>query len=214
MSGKLLLSLAAACMLLFALTASFAADIGPKLQKRYQGIQDFQAEFIQELTNAASGEVEIRRGRVKFRKPDLLRLDTKEPEQEMLLLDGEYVWQYFIQDQVAYKYSLQDRLESETLLQLLAGDIDLQEKFYLQSQEQEQGLLKIVLEPRDPEPNLVQATLWLDLEQDFVHKLLLQDFFGNTNQIELTEIELNAGLSRDIFCFSPPQDVLVQDNTN
>ncbi len=213
MHGKLLF-LSVACMLLFALPTAFAADIGPKLQKRYQGIQDFQAEFVQELTNAASREVEIRRGRVKFRKPDLLRLDTREPEQEMLLLDGEYVWQYFIQDQVAYKYSLQDRLESETLLQLLAGDIDLQEKFYLQSQEQEKDLLKIVLEPRNPEPNLVQATLWLDLELNFVRKLLLQDFFGNTNQIELTEIELNTGLRRDIFSFSPPRDVHVQDNTN
>ncbi|MFO8031234.1 MAG: outer membrane lipoprotein chaperone LolA [Desulfohalobiaceae bacterium] len=212
---KIFVSCILICILLvWLLPAQANENLSQRLQENYQGMEDFQADFEQELTNASSGEVETRKGKVKFRKPDLLRLETTEPEQELLLLDGEYVWQYFALDEVAYKYSLQDKVESETLLKLLTGDVEPGEEFVVQSQEeQENGLLKVVLEPRDPEPELVRATIWLDQKQEFVRKLILQDFFGNENQIELSNLELDIGLDSDEFKFSPDQDVEVMDNT-
>ncbi|MGM0424608.1 MAG: outer membrane lipoprotein chaperone LolA [Thermodesulfobacteriota bacterium] len=212
---KIFVSCILICILLvWLLPAQANENLSQRLQENYQGMEDFQADFEQELTNASSGEVETRKGKVKFRKPDLLRLETTEPEKELLLLDGEYVWQYFALDEVAYKYSLQDKVESETLLKLLTGDVEPGEEFVVQSQEeQENGLLKVVLEPRDPEPELVRATIWLDQKQEFVRKLILQDFFGNKNQIELSNLELDIGLDSDEFKFSPDQDVEVMDNT-
>jgi outer membrane lipoprotein carrier protein len=189
-------------------------DLAQRLQENYKGLQDFRADFEQQLTNASSGEVETRKGKVKFSRPDLLRLQTTEPEDELLLLDGEYVWQYFALDELAYKYSLQDKVESQTLLKLLTGDVELGQEFLVQSKEElENGLLKAVLEPRDPEPELVRATIWLDQELGFLRKLRLQDFFGNKNQIELKNIELNVGLDPEEFKFSPGQEVEVMDNT-
>ncbi|MFP4672441.1 MAG: outer membrane lipoprotein chaperone LolA [Desulfohalobiaceae bacterium] len=209
----------ACCLLLLVLLFSGIAvqateDATQKLQENYQDLQDFRADFEQRLTNASSGEVEKRKGQVKFRRPDLLRLEATEPEEELLLLDGKYVWQYFPLDKVAYKHPLQDKVESQTLLKLLTGDLDPGQEFLVQSQEeQSNGLLKIVLEPRDPDPELVRATIWLDQELDFVRKLVLQDFFGNKNRIELSNLELNVGLDADEFEFSPDDEVEIMDNT-
>lgn len=212
---KILTSLFMLSMLLcWLLPAQASQDLSQILQENYQNMQDFQADFEQELTNASSGEVENRKGRIKFSRPDLLRLETVEPEKELLLLDGEFVWQYFALDKVAYKYSLQDKVESETLLKLLTGDVEPGQEFLLQSQEElDNGLLKAVLEPKNPEPELVRATIWLDQELGFVRKLILQDFFGNKNQIELSNLELNVGLDADEFDFSPDEEVEIMDNT-
>ncbi|MFW6388566.1 MAG: LolA family protein, partial [Desulfohalobiaceae bacterium] len=206
---KILISLFMLCMLLcWLLPAQASQDLSQILEENYQNMKDFQADFEQELTNASSGEVENRKGRIKFSRPDLLRLETVEPEKELLLLDGEFVWQYFALDKVAYKYSLEDKVESETLLKLLTGDVDPGQEFLLQSQEElDNGLLKAVLEPKDPEPELVRATIWLDQELGFIRKLILQDFFGNKNQIELSNLDLNVDLDADEFEFSPDEEV-------
>jgi len=80
--------------------AAQANKITDAIQKRYDSLSSFQTDFQQELTNAASGSVEKRSGKIWF-KQSLVRWETHKPEKELLVVGKSAVWNYFEADNVA-----------------------------------------------------------------------------------------------------------------
>jgi len=190
-----------------------AQDLSQKIQDTYTSIQSFQSGFTQKLTNAASGEVQTRTGTILFRKPRSIRWETLTPEKELLVVRADHVWDVFPSEGVAYKYSLEGKFSSKTMLEFLTGEVSLEEDFQVQDQGLEEGLRKVRLVPKNPEPNLVLAYLWLDPEGFTLKKILLVDFFGNGNELAFENLKLNVSIPEDAFTYSPPEDIQVIDNT-
>jgi outer membrane lipoprotein carrier protein len=44
-------------------------------------------------------------------------------------------------------------------------------------------------------------------------KVLIVDFFGNGNELDLSDLKLNQLLDQDLFTFVPPEGVDVEDNS-
>lgn len=183
-----------------------------KIQKQYESLNSFKSTFVQELTNAASKEVEERRGSIVFKQPRLIRWETTSPEKELLIVTSEFVWDYFPQEDIAYKYSLGKILNSKTMLRFLSGEANISDDFDVKLQEMEDEWQKIKLIPHDPEPNLVLAYIWAEPETGLVRQILLVDFFGNGNQLTLEDLELDPELDKDLFSLSLPDDVEVIDS--
>lgn len=193
---------------------AFAQDIADQIQKQYTTITSFQSEFSQELTNAASGESEQRKGEIWYQKPRHIRWHTTCPEEELLVSNGEVVWDYFPDEKVAYKYSLEGRFDSKTMLEFISGEVNLKQDFRIQVVGTDPDFLewtKVRLEPREPEPSLVMAFIWLDPETDLIRQVLLEDFFGNSNRLTFEDIRLNIekDLQPSLFTFDPPEEVEV-----
>ena len=71
-----------------------AADLVGDLKQRYDTLQSFSAEFEQKLTHKESGAVETRYGTLHFKKPLLIRWETKKPIKETLVVTGKEIWDY------------------------------------------------------------------------------------------------------------------------
>ena len=198
---------------LFTPQSSMAEDLSQKIQDTYTSIQSFKTEFTQKLTNAASGEVQKRTGTILFRKPRDIRWETLSPEKELLVVRDNLVWDVFPSEGIAYKYSLQGKFSSKTMLEFLTGDVSLETDFQVLDQGLEEGLRKVRLVPKNPEPNLVLAYLWLDPDEFTLKKILLVDFFGNGNELAFKDLKLNVKITDDHFIYSPPKDIQVIDNT-
>lgn len=195
----------------FSLSAS-AQDISEAIQKQYKSITSFQTEFSQELTNAASGESEARNGTIWYQKPKYIRWQTTHPEEELLVCKNDVVWDYFPEEKVAYKYSLEERFDSKTMLEFISGEVNLEQDFRIQKQEEDtenSDWTKANLIPKNPEPSLVKATIWVDRQENLIRQVLLVDFFGNTNQLTFEDIQLNVDMEEDMFAFEPPDGVEV-----
>jgi outer membrane lipoprotein carrier protein len=190
-----------------------AENLSQKIQDTYTSIQSFQSGFTQKLTNAASGEVQTRTGTIQFRKPHSIRWETLTPEKELLVVRDDHVWDVFPTEGVAYKYSLEGKFSSKTMLEFLTGEVSLEQDFQVQDQGLEEGLRKVRLVPKNPEPNLVLAYLWLNPEGFTLKKILLVDFFGNGNELAFEDLKLNVSIPDDAFTYSPPEDIQVIDNT-
>jgi len=183
------------------------------IQKRYESIQHFQADFQQELTNAASGSVEKRSGKIWFKQPSLVRWDTVKPEKELLVVGQNVVWNYVEADKIALKYRTNQVFKSKTMVRFLSGKANLNEDFKVVEQGTEDGLTKVRLVPKEPEPTMVMAYIWVDPKTSLMGKVLIVDFFGNGNLVILKNLVTDKRPDAKLFEFTPPSGLKVSDNT-
>ena len=193
--------------------AAQASTLTDAIQKRYDSTQQFQAEFEQELTNAASGSVEKRSGKIWFKQPSLVRWETLKPEKETLVVGQHVVWNYFEADKIAMKYRANQVFNSKTMIRFLSGKANLKEDFKVVEQGTEGGLIKVRLVPKEPEPTMVMAYIWVDPKTHMLGRVLIVDFFGNGNQVTLQGVTRDKRTDTKFFEFAPPAGVQVRDNT-
>ncbi len=192
--------------------AAWANKTADAIQKRYDSLSSFQTDFQQELTNAASGSVEKRSGKIWF-KQSLVRWETHKPEKELLVVGQNAVWNYFEADKVAMKYRTSQVFNSKTMIRFLSGKANLKEDFKIEEQGTEHGLLKLRLVPKEPEPTMVLAYIWVDPKTSLLGRVLIVDFFGNGNQVSLSNLVLDKRADARLFEFTPPSGTQIKDNT-
>lgn len=203
------------CLSVPAAHAVDATELAGRIQKKYASINAFSANFRQAIRNAASGEVENRSGSFLFKKPLLVRWETVKPEKELLLVGRDAVWDYFEEDKEAYRYSVKEIISSKTMLRFLTGKANMTEDFLVapgKPGEAGPGQAVLQLAPRDPEPGLVLAKVWVDLSTDMIARIFIQDFYANTNDLTLEGVVPNPKLSDGLFVFTPPKDIKIHDN--
>ena len=190
------------------------AQLAARIQKKYASLSSFTAGFTQAIRNAASGDTENRSGTIAFKKPTLVRWETVKPEKELLVVGKDAVWDYFEEDKEAYRYSVKEIISSKTMLRFLTGQANLTEDFIVAPSKDAPGPNQAVLDlaPREPEPGLVMARIWVDLATDLIARIRIQDFYANTNDLTLTNLAVNPKLGDALFAFTPPKDAKVRDN--
>lgn len=193
--------------------AADVAALTASMQARYESLESFSASFSQQLFNGSSKETQLRKGTIAFRQPGLIRWETVEPEPELLVVGAQEVWSHFPLEKAAYKYTVKQVLSSKTVLRFISGKANVQEDFWVTSQGREDGLEKLELIPKEPEPEMVQAHLWLTPEYSMLQKVQIIDFFGNENTVTLTGIVMNPDLADSAFRFTPPPGTQIYDNT-
>jgi len=198
-----------------AVTSSLAADVAAvsdKVQKRYQTLTSFSADFTQILVNAASKERETRTGNFVFVQPALIYWETVKPEKELLVVGKDVVWNVFPGEKSAYRYTVQDVLGSKTMLRFLSGKGNFKEDFHISEEPgapEGQVLLKLV--PREAEPGMVLAHAWVDLKTDMLARISIEDFYGNINDVTLSDVKLNPTVDKSRFNYTPPRDYSIFD---
>lgn len=199
-----------------------AADLPDLIQERYESLKTFQADFVQELTNVASGEVETREGRIWFRQPSQVRWETSVPEKELLVVGPEYAWDYIEDEELVLKYSVVSLLDSKTILRFISGQANIKEDFVVKSEwpgadevreKWGKGLTVLQLVPKEAEPGMVLAFIGVEPDTGLLRQVMIVDFYGNGNELRLSNVELGIELGEDMFSFEPPEGVQVEDNT-
>lgn len=197
----------ALCLVLSSVLSASATDLTDKIQKRYDTLESFRAFFLQKLTNASSRELQERLGSIVFVRPRFIRWETTSPEQELLIIGKDIVWDYFPEEETAYRYSVEQVLSSKTMIRFLSGEANLKEDFTVEDLGMDGDYIRLKLLPKEPEPNLVEGEIWVHPEHHMIERIKLTDFFGNLNELELTGLELDAEVNPDEFTFIPPKGV-------
>lgn len=197
-------------------------EMADLIQKRYESLKSFQADFVQELTNVASGEVDTRQGRIWFKQPSQVRWETSTPEKELLVVGADLAWQYIEDEELAIKHNVENILNSKTILRFLSGQANLAEDFVINSewdgvddvrQQWGKGLTLFQLLPKEPEPGMVLAFIGVEPDTGLLRQVMVVDFYGNGNEVRLADIELDVDIRPEQFSFAPPEGVEVEDNT-
>lgn len=193
--------------------ADDAVNAVEKIRSRYAQTPAFDASFRQTLTHRESGAEEKREGRLRFQKPLKISWITKPPHEETLIVTDSSVWDYFPDEKIAYKYAPEIVRDSRGLIQVLTGQAALNRDFEVKYEGRENGLVKLLLYPNEPTAQLTEARIWAEPDSGFIRRVRVIDFYGNSNDVALGEINPRDSIPPSAFKFSPPKGVETEDRT-
>lgn len=184
-------------------SAVFAA---PEVLERFlSDTQAFEAKFLQrtvddegEVTSVSSGSMALQRdsaaGIGKF------RWQYKEPWEQLIIADGEKLWQYDVDLEQVTVRPMQESLAG-TPAELLVGGMLLQDWII------SEGDVWITLKPKDND--LPFQSIALRFEGDDLAGMKLLDQFDQTTHLVFDAINQQAEFAEDTFVFVPTADMEV-----
>lgn len=190
-----------------------AGELTTRVQQRYDALTALTAEFTQVLLHRESGARETRQGALQFRKPLLVRWETRPPHAELLVVSDTEIWNYLPDEEVAYKYPVELVRDSRSIIKVITGQARLEQDFDVAEETESNGMARLRLYPREPTPQLTEAFLWVDAATNLIRRARIIDFYGNENDITLDSLTINAALQDRTFRFTPPKGVDVEDRT-
>lgn len=190
-----------------------AEPLSVRMQNAYAGIGSMRAEFTQQLTHKESGSKEQRSGVLTFKKPLLVRWETKKPSPELLVVGKDAIWNVFPDEELAYKYSLAVAEDSGGIIKVVTGQARLDQDYDLEDESREGDLITVRLYPRQPSQSLVEAALWIDPKTYLIKKIRVHDFYGNENEIVFTRQKTEVAADDAAFSYTPPKNFLIEDRT-
>lgn len=194
-----------------AASAEDAARYAELIRKRYETLKSFNADFEQTLTHKESGSEEKRKGRLLFQKPLRIRWQTAEPHEETLVVTDKEIWDYLPDEEIAYRYPPSLVSDSRSIIQVLTGQSVMTRDFDVKVAGTEDGLVRLLLYPHEPAPQMVEAAIWIEPESGYIRRAKIIDFYGNANDVRFTGFTPDVRIAPIEFRFKPPADVEVED---
>ena len=181
------------------------ADASSDLAELLVAMNQFSADFSQEI-NTQDGEfIQSAAGTVHAQRPAKLRWAITAPDEQLVVIDGEKVWRYETDlDQVTV--ANYDASEQAAPSILLSGDIDaLNDKFNVS---QYDG--GFILSPKDSSSLFVQ--IYVRFNEGFITQLQITDGFEQITEILFSNVDSATEHSPDLYRFNPPEGVDILRN--
>ena len=106
-----------------------ASDLAARLQKRYESIRDFTADFAQTYRGVLQRKTATEQGKVLIKKPNRVRFTYESPEKKVFVSDGIIFRSYYQEASSGSEYPLPKENEASTALLFLAGRGNLARDF-------------------------------------------------------------------------------------
>jgi outer membrane lipoprotein carrier protein len=184
-----------------------------ELSSLLQSYSTYSADFISKTAEAKSFMLIGSSGSIKVKKPNLFLWKTAEPNNQIIVSNGEYNWMYDVDLQQATRQSSGDSAQLSPA-KILSGDgseladffevskllVDAQDKykdssFELLSKNKKSSFLKIILN--------FKSHILVDIS-------VLNDL-GQTTEFVFSNIKVNSKIDNDEFNFKAPPGVDVLD---
>ena len=201
-------------------TREAAAPIGisdalMQLNNFTNGLKAFSASFEQNVYDGLGNNEETSSGNLHLSQPNLLRWEYVTPFPQIIVADGERVWNYDVElEQITVQ--AQDDAQSQSPLTLLTRPKDLYKSFVLRALENRDGLAWLEMLPHaesENDSNNDFARILLGLRNNQLRVMSLEDNLGQRTEITFTRGQRNLESDGQLFVFLPPPgvDVLESD---
>lgn len=190
------------------------------IQKTYESIKDFKADFVQESTNKALKYTITDTGVVYFKKPGKMRWDyIKKVDNRDILLqqivnDGKKIYFYSPSDNQVLIEDVKSVVPSRAPNNFLAGmgnikrDFEVVENYYKLTKK-DPNMYYLELKPKEPIKGVSKIFIAVDKEKHLVRETITLDPFENTTRITFSNIEKNKRIPDDVFKFQVPKGASV-----
>jgi outer membrane lipoprotein carrier protein len=187
-----------------------AADIARDLQRRYEQVRDFSADFEHVYEGGVLGKRIIERGTLLVKKPGMMRWVYTSPEKKEFVSDGRKLYSYLPEDRQVMVSSVTPADEASSPALFLAGKGNILRDFTaslaaVPAVAPDEVALKLV--PTTPERDYDWIILVVDRASLQIHRLVTTDAQGGTSTIVFTRLRENVGLPDKAFAFKIPRGV-------
>jgi outer membrane lipoprotein carrier protein len=209
---------AAACLPAAILSgASDPQALAQALQRKYDTVRDFSADFVHSYQGGVLRKTVTERGRLLVKKPGMMRWAYGGDDQKVFVSDGRKMYSYIPADKQVYVGSVPTDDQASTPGLFLAGKGQLLRDFVVTA-----GALPVGAPPGSAALKLVPKRTdgdyeWLALVVDEaslqLRMLVTGDKQGGQSTFTFTNMKENVGLSDREFTFRIPRGVDVVTDT-
>lgn len=184
-----------------------AQELAAALQKKYDGIRDFSADFTQlyeggVLRKKAAPE----RGTVFVKKPGKMRWNYKSPEEKVFVSDGRQIQLYVPADKqvVVSPVPADDQATSAVLFLMGRGSLT-RDFTATHGQGATESTYVLRLEPKTRQAEYDWLQLTVDRKSLQIRELTAGDKQSGRSTFRFTNFKENSGVSDKTFAFTPPR---------
>jgi len=203
--------LIAALLLTLAAPDSTAPDLAQALQKKYDTVKDFSADFTHTYEGGVLKKQITERGRLIIKKPGKMRWQYTTPEEKLFISDGVMMYSYIPQDKQVIRSTVPPDDEATTPTLFLAGKGNLTRDFSASLVDVPAGMpagskaLKLV--PKTRQQDYDWLVLVVDPVSLEIRGLVTVDAQGGKSSFSFTNLKQNVGLADKDFAFKIPRGV-------
>ena len=180
------------------------------LQKRYDGIRDFSADFVQTYRGKVLRTETREQGTVAIKKPGLMRWVYVKPERKEFVSDGRKIYSYIPDDRQVIVADVPAQDAATTPAMFLAGKGEIVRDFTsVFEKSSEPGTVALKLTPRTPQPEYEWLVVGMDPATHMLRGLLWTDTQGGTNTIVFDRLKENVQPPDSLFEFKVPSGVQI-----
>jgi len=181
-------------------------EVAAALQKKYDAVRDFSADFVHNYEGGVLRKKLSERGTVQVKKPGRMRWDYKAPESKLFVLDGSRIYLYVPADNQVMVSPVPKEDQATTAVLFLVGKGNLARDFAVSFVERgSPDTYGLKLEPKLPERDYDWLQVVVDRSSLQIRSLTAADQQGGRSTFLLSHFKENIGLSDKIFKFTIPR---------
>ena len=188
-----------------------AADtVARDLQRKYDQVNDFSADFVHSYRGGVLKQQATERGTLLVKKPGKMRWEYTAPEKKLFVSDGHKIYSYIPQDRQVMVGTMPRDDQAPTPALFLTGRGDITRDFtavFDKVAEAPAGSVALKLTPKRREPEYESLTLVVDPKTLSLQMLITLDAQGGRSAFTFTNLKENVGLADTSFVFKMPRNV-------
>jgi outer membrane lipoprotein carrier protein len=190
---------------------STAPELAAALQKKYDGIRDFSADFSHTYEGGVLRKQITERGHLLVKKPGKMRWDYSTPETKQFVSDGVKMYSYIPQDKQVIVATVPPDEDAPTPTLFLAGKGNVTRDFTPSLVDapaaMPAGSRALKLVPKSRQRDYDWLVLVLEPGTLSIRGLLTVDEQGGKSSFSFTNLKENVGLADKDFAFKIPRGV-------
>jgi len=189
--------------------------VAQALQKRYEGIRDFSADFVHTYRGGVLKTETREQGIVSVKKPGMMRWIYVKPERKEFVSDGKKVYSYIPEDKQVIVANVPADDVATSPAMFLAGKGDITRDFASTFEGgPPAGAVALKLTPKKNEPEYEYLVVTVDAKTLQLRGLTTKDRQGGLSTLIFSNLKENTGISDKEFAFRVPRGVdVITDGT-
>lgn len=191
-----------------------ATDLAAKVQKVYDKVPSYTADFEQQTVSKLAGQGPTAAGTVAFKKPGKMRWIYQKPVPQDIISDGKTLWLYQPNDKQVVVSDAAQYLKNRASITFLAGQGKLTDEFNVSIGQPPAGAgpgTALEMVPKKEDPTAAKVILVVDPKSGLVSESWVYDFLGNATHVRFTNAQTGRKLKDEEFTFTVPPGIDVID---
>ena len=188
-----------------------AQDVATSIQRKYDTIRDFSADFVHTHEGGVLKRKRVERGTLLVKKPGKMRWTYQAPDEKVFVSDGVRLIQYFPDENRAVVSEVPD--DDQAAVLFLAGRGNLTRDFNVSFGQGGDAAptWTLRLEPRKPQPEYDWLEIAAARNTLVLQSLTVAEKQGSRSTFVFSNFKENPGLADKTFAFSIPRGAEVSN---
>jgi outer membrane lipoprotein carrier protein len=185
-------------------------SLAGKIQQRYNGVKDFEGDFVQSYEGGVLRTKTTERGTLKIKRPGKIRFTYTKPERKEFVSDGVRLYTHLVADKQVIVGPAPSAEDGDVPAMFLAGRSDLARDYtpsFTALPGAAPGLITLKLVPKNRDSEFESLGIGVDQKTLQIQFLTATDKQGGRSSFTFSNLKENRGLSDKEFEFRVPRGV-------